>query len=253
MARRNAETRNIPDIQTSSEEIAKKLTRRIFLEEFPKGAKLPSERELAAEYGVARNVVREAVKRLQALGAVQSWRGSGMYVRDIEFVRGVDLFDTLVTHEDGSINIQFLREVIEFGEDFIRLVVRLAASHRSDEELEVIKRQAQEWREFRENPQELAQRGNDLYRQFIKATHNRVCLGLFNTLERISAKLFSLADATVIDFEQKQKAIQRLIEALEEKDPMMAEVTVVRHLQALKDLFSSDTAPRDPISLALYT
>ncbi len=252
MAHKMSEKRSIPSVQTSSEEIAEKLTRRIFQQEFSTGMKLPSERELAAQFGVARNVVREAIKRLEAIGAVRSWRGSGAYVQDIEFIRGVDLFDTLITHEDGSVNLDFLREVIEFSGNFTRFVVRSAALHRSTEDLETLQRLVETWQGHRDNAAEQKDLSNEINRQFIKATHNRVCVGLFNTLERISEKLFSLVEATVLDFEQKQKAYHHLLEALEERDPMMAEAAVVRYLRALEEHLASNAVTRGLFSGILY-
>ena len=44
------------------------------------GAKLPSEAELIAAYGVSRTVVREAVSRLQAEGLVETFQGRGSFV-----------------------------------------------------------------------------------------------------------------------------------------------------------------------------
>lgn len=44
------------------------------------GARLPSERELAAQYGVSRNTVREAIQRLAARGLLQSRHGTGVFV-----------------------------------------------------------------------------------------------------------------------------------------------------------------------------
>ena len=49
---------------------------------WPAGARLPAERVLAQEYGVARNTVREATQRLVARGLLQSRRGAGVYVTD---------------------------------------------------------------------------------------------------------------------------------------------------------------------------
>jgi len=46
------------------------------------GARLPAERVLAQQYGVARNTVREATQRLVARGLLQSRRGAGVYVTD---------------------------------------------------------------------------------------------------------------------------------------------------------------------------
>lgn len=46
------------------------------------GARLPSERRLAEQYGVARNTVREALQRLVARDLLRSRRGAGVYVTD---------------------------------------------------------------------------------------------------------------------------------------------------------------------------
>lgn len=44
------------------------------------GAKLPTELALAAQFGVSRTVVREAVSRLKSVGLLESRQGSGVYV-----------------------------------------------------------------------------------------------------------------------------------------------------------------------------
>ncbi|WP_088278387.1 FadR/GntR family transcriptional regulator [Ideonella sp. A 288] len=45
----------------------------------PPGAKLPTEAEVMAEFGVSRTVVREALSRLQAAGMVQTRHGIGTF------------------------------------------------------------------------------------------------------------------------------------------------------------------------------
>jgi len=49
---------------------------------WPAGTRLPAERVLAEQYGVARNTIREAIQRLAARGLLQSRRGAGVYVTD---------------------------------------------------------------------------------------------------------------------------------------------------------------------------
>ncbi|MET3130085.1 GntR family transcriptional repressor for pyruvate dehydrogenase complex [Oxalobacteraceae bacterium GrIS 1.11] len=46
------------------------------------GARLPSERALAGQYGVSRNTIREAIQGLAARGLVRSRRGAGVFVTD---------------------------------------------------------------------------------------------------------------------------------------------------------------------------
>lgn len=48
----------------------------------PAGARLPAERLLALQYGVARNTIREAIQRLAARGLVRPRRGAGVFVTD---------------------------------------------------------------------------------------------------------------------------------------------------------------------------
>jgi DNA-binding FadR family transcriptional regulator len=50
--------------------------------EFPRGMRLPAERELAQQLGVSRPSVREALIALEVEGLVEVRMGSGIYVRD---------------------------------------------------------------------------------------------------------------------------------------------------------------------------
>lgn len=46
------------------------------------GEKLPTHREIAAKYDVARGTVRSAISLLRADGVIQSWQGKGTFVVD---------------------------------------------------------------------------------------------------------------------------------------------------------------------------
>ncbi|MFG3347149.1 GntR family transcriptional regulator [Streptomyces sp. NPDC048018] len=58
------------------EQIAAELRRAIRREEYPVGARLPAETELAAHYGVSRGTVRQAVAALTAEGLIGSRQGA---------------------------------------------------------------------------------------------------------------------------------------------------------------------------------
>jgi GntR family transcriptional repressor for pyruvate dehydrogenase complex len=61
-------------------QVAERLERAILAGELSTGELLPSERELSAQLGVSRSVVREALGRLGSLGLVRSVHGSGTRV-----------------------------------------------------------------------------------------------------------------------------------------------------------------------------
>ncbi|MGZ6770548.1 MAG: GntR family transcriptional regulator [Mycobacteriaceae bacterium] len=69
------------DRQPPSRAIAEDLRHQIDSGELAPGAKLPSERELATQYGTARNTAREAIRLLSDSGLVIAEHGRGSFVR----------------------------------------------------------------------------------------------------------------------------------------------------------------------------
>jgi GntR family transcriptional regulator len=70
-----------PKPQQPSRRIARELRRQIEAGELAPGAQLPSERELARQYGTARNTAREAIRLLSDAGLVTVEHGRGVFVR----------------------------------------------------------------------------------------------------------------------------------------------------------------------------
>ncbi|MGR6922537.1 GntR family transcriptional regulator [[Actinomadura] parvosata] len=61
-------------------QVANTLRQRIQSGEIPPGRRIPSLPELEAEFGVARDTLRKAVKVLKAEGLVETVTGMGVYV-----------------------------------------------------------------------------------------------------------------------------------------------------------------------------
>ena len=51
------------------------------------GSRLPTEKELTTKLGVSRNILREALKSLQAVGLIEIRVGDGTYVADFDYSR----------------------------------------------------------------------------------------------------------------------------------------------------------------------
>lgn len=60
--------------------LASDVIERIAREEISPGERLPTEAEIATQYGVSRTVVREAISRLRADGVVTARPGAGTFV-----------------------------------------------------------------------------------------------------------------------------------------------------------------------------
>lgn len=80
------------------------------------GEKLPSERTMVQEYGVSRNVLREALVLLGDRGLIEIRPGKGSYVTDKQNARLVKHFERILD-EDRHSQMQVLevREVLELA------------------------------------------------------------------------------------------------------------------------------------------
>ena len=180
-------------------------------------------RELAAEYQVTRHVVREALKRLEAIGLVRIRQGSGIFVEGVKFSGGVELFEVMLTAADGSLNAKFLRDVLEFRSMMVRQIVRLAARRRTETQMTAIRALAvQRARLDSDDPQRLAI-NQKLYRLIAEASHNQIYEGIFNTVGRLTLHLEMLIDLAILGTRQQQSFLFRLTDAIEAKDEAAAD------------------------------
>jgi len=234
-----------PTHKTISRDISEQLIRRITNGAYPIGSKLPTERLLAEEFGVGRHVIREALKRLDALGLVRIRQGSGIFVRDLELTAGIELFDVLLTGEDGEVNLKFLRDVLEFRDHTIQLVVRLAAARRTEEHVVQMRKLVKERRKALTDMRCLETVTTELYRVVADASDNHIFALMFNTMGRILFKLRREFDVPILGLEQAQDLLERIVEAIEQKDPDMAALLAMRHAGALRQaLFADGTVGR---------
>lgn len=223
---------------TISKAITSKLIARIIDGVYPPGGKLPTEREIAEEFNVTRNVVREALKRLEALGLVTIRRSSGIYVEDLQLTGGVELLELLIFKEDGSLNIDVLRDIIEFYENSIISIIRLATQRMTQEELnaleELVRRRGEMIGE-REVVEKVEKVSRDITALIVDATHNSLYRLIYNTMLRIpvlSTGFFGILMSFNPDI---QEFFERLVEMIEQRDQEMASLLTSRMFEAYED------------------
>ena len=81
--------------------------------QWPPDSKIPSENELRSSLSVSRDTVREAIKRLGALGLLESKQGKGTFVRKVDVGFYLNLVvPSLFLDEHDSVNIlQFMKAI----------------------------------------------------------------------------------------------------------------------------------------------
>jgi len=124
-----------PVAQSLPEQVAELIVQRIATGQLATGHKLPSQRQLAAQMGVGLAVVREAVKRLEALNIVGATHGSGTVVRPFRWMPL--LYDPslflMAVNQIGIRDLWETRRLLEIQ------IVRLAAERATDENIKEIR------------------------------------------------------------------------------------------------------------------
>jgi DNA-binding FadR family transcriptional regulator len=106
--------------------------------EYLPGETVPSEAELAESFGVARLTVREALKSIAALGMIDVRHGRGSFVTPSDHW---SMFEPVVFHAHaaaGDDPDRLWRQLLEVRGVLISDIVRLAALHRSPEDIVAI-------------------------------------------------------------------------------------------------------------------
>lgn len=96
--------------------VIEEIKRSLIEGELKLGDKLPAEMNLAERFGVSRNVVREAIKMLVAMGIVEIQRGDGTYIKKSISSNILDpLILKLVLSKGNPQKLLELREMVELG------------------------------------------------------------------------------------------------------------------------------------------
>ncbi len=95
------------------------LTTRIVSQEYGVDERLPAERQLAQDLGVARNTVRDALDALEERGLIRRRAGSGSFV--IYDPNGESVSVAPVAAETGPLQLQVVRGIIE--PEMVRLAI----------------------------------------------------------------------------------------------------------------------------------
>jgi GntR family transcriptional repressor for pyruvate dehydrogenase complex len=120
--------------QTLAERLATEIENMIVSAELDSGANLPSETDLAQQYGVSRSVARDATRILMAKGLVEVQHGRGVFVSEPDNHAYLDaVLLALKRHKVTSWEIRQLEQHL------YPQVVALALTQASDSELSTIK------------------------------------------------------------------------------------------------------------------
>ena len=148
------------------------------------GQRLPSEAELVEQLGVGRGTLREAMKKLEALGVVNIQRGDGTYIVDKPSSALLSPLEfALMLEARVGVDLVELRSLIEVG------YCQLAAHKATEEDWERIEAAQRAYADYANS----VERDVDLHTKLdlnfhfavIDATHNPLVISVAQTVEKI--------------------------------------------------------------------
>lgn len=189
------------------------------------GEELPSERELASMFGVSRQPVNQAIKTLEYLGVVQSYRGRGVVVKNFDIqqlMRYTDLIQLDTIH--GLSDLHEAREAIEIQS------AKLAALRRLPEDLERLEDSLTAMDKSIAKKKFVPGTSVQFHSAIILASHNVIFKDINLLLGRL---LGATRPESLRDEEQQRLALEqhrKIYEAIRSQDEISASEHMRKHL-----------------------
>jgi GntR family transcriptional repressor for pyruvate dehydrogenase complex len=208
--------------------VATALMERILDRRLSEGERLPSETELARQFGVNRSTVREAVRELESNGLVARRRGSKLLVvtrPEADHVAdGVSR--ALVLHDVTYLDVWEALTILEPP------IAENAARKRSEADLERMVGAAGNFATDNMDAARAALHAAEFFRMVGAATHNRILMiAQEPLLQLLDASLQRMLDKVPQSRARITAAERRICDAVREQDVDTARVWMTRHIR----------------------
>ena len=215
-------------IEPAYRKVAARIGERILSRELREGERLPSETELARQFGVNRSTVREALRELESRGLVQRRPGSKLMSvsRPHHEAVAAGVSHALLLHD---VTVRDVWEALTILEPPL---AEAAARARSPADLECIAAAADAFSGQRASTPRAVHSTAEFFRCIGRATHNPV-LGLAQEplLQLLEPSLGVMIDKVPQARARIATAQRRLTEALEARDHQAAHEWMARHIR----------------------
>jgi DNA-binding FadR family transcriptional regulator len=227
--------------------VAEILTRRIVSGEYQVRSKLPTERLLSEEFGVNRHAVREALKRLEAIGLVEIKHGSGIYVQPLHLTAGIEIFDAMLFRMDGTLDPVILSNMLDFRRHVMINLTELSVQRRKPRQLGRICRVIDDIcfnrrKNLMEDEGELFY---NLFENIAAATQNRVYSLVFITLSQVFRNIRATLSDRLPDDRFGTEDLMKLREAFERSDKEAVSEIISRWLSVMETALAPYCVPEE--------
>lgn len=213
-----------------SQTISRELLKMIEAGKYPPGSKLPTEMELAAQFGVSRIPIREALSVLRAAGVITSRQGGGSFVEERI---GFNILHNLRIADD---DIEWITHLFEVRKILEPEAAAIAAQRRLPEHLERM-RKALDWlaEEFADDNKVGMEADLEFHRSMVGATQNPVMIQTLESLAPLYERSMSITLQPNVALKNKRQRVYQehlnIYLAIENEEPELAKVHCAIHLR----------------------
>ncbi|MDD7970717.1 FadR/GntR family transcriptional regulator [Roseinatronobacter alkalisoli] len=236
--RLDADTLSMHSVGGTVQVVIDTLFQKIKSREYPVDTRLPSERSLAAELGVSRNTVREALDVLETKKIIRRRAGSGSFVT-YRAKTATETGTSTVAERTSPLDHLVVRSIIEPE------MVRLATINMSPREIEELDDILTRIEQVRNDADEFTQCEEDFYRKIARGTRNPLLDSCYELTIQVCRQSFRSAlmrrHLTPDRIQDYQSRYNTLFNAIASRDVEAAVEFIKLHLIEEQKLLLHDT------------
>lgn len=216
---------------TLSDDLTDRLLQMIRSGEYEPGDRLPAIMQMARSFGVGHPSLREALRKLEVIGAVEIRHGSGVYVK-----RGEDMLLVKNPTFGGSVTQKLLLDLIEVRTPIETRATAMAATHATEDNLDQLASILDQAEAHLEDDAKLSEMNMEFHHEIAVASGNTVLA----QMQEVVAQLFQTEQRLILDLygsrEQDHREHVAILDALRQGDADLAERRMRAHLDGVRDI-----------------
>ena len=229
---------SVSRVRTAYQQVADQVRELILTGALAAGDRLPPEPDLAAQFGVSRSTIREALRVLASRDLIHTTRGTtgGTFVSRVNAAQVSDYLETSIGLMSGSDSVT-VAEMLEAREMLEVPSARLAAVRRAEHHLKAL-REAVE-RETRTRGRDGRFREHRTFHAIIvEASGNRLLRMVAEPVFRVLQAKFLSPDVPDEFWANVDHDHEEILAAIEDRDGEAAAAAMQRHLTALRGAYT---------------
>ena len=206
----------------------------IRLGQLAEGEKLPSEKELCAQFGVSRTAMREALRMLSARGLLRIEKGRGTFVRQLSadsVVAPMELYLHMNSGgADHALHVVGARQLIEPP------IAAAAALHHTDEDAEKLRANLAELATAADDDEALSRLDMAFHLLIAEAAHNPMLPLFIRPIQMLMPAI--KADVYEVVDDAHSAAVHwhtKIVDAILARDAAGAEAAMTQHLEVARE------------------